>query len=149
MAQKREGPFTILKKISPVVFQLKLPKTWKIHDKFHASLLTPATENYIYGPHHSQPPPTLVDQEEEMSDTATPPTETNNNAQTPQEVQESTPNPTPTTETTPTPTQTNPEPKQPPQSLPPPPCLEAAQDSTLVALLERIEQKCTPENPLL
>ena len=40
-APKREGPFTIVKVLSPITYQLRLPKTWKIHHTFHASLLTP------------------------------------------------------------------------------------------------------------
>jgi hypothetical protein len=36
--QRREGPFTIIRKTSPVVYELKLPDRWKIHNKFHASL---------------------------------------------------------------------------------------------------------------
>ena len=41
LVPRRYGPFTITKAISPVVFRLKLPSTWKIHNMFHASLLTP------------------------------------------------------------------------------------------------------------
>jgi hypothetical protein len=41
LAPKRYRPFTIVKKISDVVFQLELPHQWKIHNVFHASLLTP------------------------------------------------------------------------------------------------------------
>ena len=37
---KREGPFTITKVLSPIVYQLRLPKTWKIHPVFHASLIS-------------------------------------------------------------------------------------------------------------
>ena len=38
---KREVLFTITKVLSPIVYQLRLPKTWKIHPVFHASLLSP------------------------------------------------------------------------------------------------------------
>ena len=44
---KREGPFTIMKVLSPIVYQLRLLKTWKIHPVFHASLLSPYHENTV------------------------------------------------------------------------------------------------------
>ncbi|KXN82003.1 Chromo domain protein LHP1 [Leucoagaricus sp. SymC.cos] len=61
---KREGPFEIIDKKSPVVFKLRLPPQWKIHDTFHASLLVPHTENFLYGQHHERPPPELEEGEE-------------------------------------------------------------------------------------
>ena len=33
------GPFTVLEKISPLVYKLKLPDSWQIHNVFHVSLL--------------------------------------------------------------------------------------------------------------
>ena len=36
---RQEGPFKIIKVIGPVTYQLDLPKTWKIHNVFHATLL--------------------------------------------------------------------------------------------------------------
>jgi RNase H-like domain found in reverse transcriptase/Integrase zinc binding domain/Chromo (CHRromatin Organisation MOdifier) domain len=62
---KRYGPFTITKVISPVVFQLELPLQWKIHNVFHASLLTPYKEMEEYGRNFMQPVPELVEGEEE------------------------------------------------------------------------------------
>ena len=44
LAPKRYGPFKIIKEISPVAFQIKLPSNWKIHDVFYASLLSPYRE---------------------------------------------------------------------------------------------------------
>ena len=35
------GPFAIVDKISHLVYKLKLPDEWKIHDVFHVSLLKP------------------------------------------------------------------------------------------------------------
>jgi len=65
LAPKRYGPFKIIKEISPVVYQLTLPLTWKIHDTFHASLLSPYRETTAYGPNFSQPPPNLINDEEQ------------------------------------------------------------------------------------
>ena len=48
MAHKREGPFEIIKVLGPVTYQLKLLKSWKIHDVFHATLLKPYQETETY-----------------------------------------------------------------------------------------------------
>jgi len=65
LAPKRYGPFKIIKEISPVAYQLALPLTWKIHNTFHASLLSPYHETTAYGPNFSQPPPDLINDEEQ------------------------------------------------------------------------------------
>jgi len=65
LAPKRYGPFKIIKEISPVAYQLALPLTWKIHDTFHASLLSPYRETTAYGPNFSRPPPDLINNEEQ------------------------------------------------------------------------------------
>jgi len=65
LAPKRYGPFKIIKEISPVAYQLALPLTWKIHDTFHASLLSPYRETTTYGPNFSRPPPDLINNEEQ------------------------------------------------------------------------------------
>jgi hypothetical protein len=44
LAPKWYGPFSIIKEISPVAYQLRLPTAWGIHDVFHASLLSPYHE---------------------------------------------------------------------------------------------------------
>ena len=62
---KQEGPFTITKILSPIVYQLCLPKTWKIHPVFHASLLSPYCENKVHGQNFPAPPPDLINGEEE------------------------------------------------------------------------------------
>jgi hypothetical protein len=62
---KRYEPFRVVKEISPVAYQLKLPVAWGIHDVFHASLLSPYYETTAHGPNFSQPPPELIDGEEE------------------------------------------------------------------------------------
>src|SRR6266850_619159 len=65
LVPKRMGPFRINKVVSPVAYQLALPAAWHIHDVFHASLLSPYHETQAHGPNFSQPPPDLIDGEEE------------------------------------------------------------------------------------
>jgi hypothetical protein len=60
LAPKWYGPFTIKKKVLDVVFQLELPHQWKIHNVFHASLLTPYTETELHGPNFPEPPPEII-----------------------------------------------------------------------------------------
>jgi Chromo (CHRromatin Organisation MOdifier) domain len=62
---KRYGPFPIIKEISPVMFQLTLPPQWRIHNMFHASLLTPYKEMEEHGGNFAQPPSELIDRQEE------------------------------------------------------------------------------------
>jgi transposase InsO family protein len=62
---KREGPFKVKKVLGPVTYQLELPKTWKIHNVFHAVHLSPYKETPQYGNNEIRPPPDLVDNEEE------------------------------------------------------------------------------------
>ena len=65
LAPKRHGPFQITKEISPVAYQLALPRTWTIHNVFHSSLLTHYKETYESGTQFQHPPPELVGNEEE------------------------------------------------------------------------------------
>ena len=62
---KREGPFKITKVLPSLSYQLEIPKSWRIHPVFHASLLMPYKENDIHGLNYPQPPPDLVNGEEE------------------------------------------------------------------------------------
>jgi hypothetical protein len=64
IGSKREGPFEITKVIGPVTYQLKLPKTWKIHNVFHAALLRQYKETEVYGANFPKPPPELIEGEE-------------------------------------------------------------------------------------
>ncbi len=65
MAAKRTGPFLITKKLGPVTYELQLPKSWRIHNRFHVTLLTLVKENDIYSQHFTEPPPDLIKGEEE------------------------------------------------------------------------------------
>ena len=64
LAPKRYGPFTIVKQINLVTYQLMLPNTWQIHLVFHASLLSPYHKTKAHGPNYSRPPPDLIRGEE-------------------------------------------------------------------------------------
>jgi hypothetical protein len=66
LAPKRYGPFTIKKKVSDVVFQLELPHQWKIHNVFHASLLTPYVETELHGPNFPELPLEIVEGDPEF-----------------------------------------------------------------------------------
>jgi hypothetical protein len=65
LAPRRYGPFHITSKVSDVAYRLKIPDKWKIHNVFHASLLTPYKETEKHGPNFLEPPPDLIDGEEE------------------------------------------------------------------------------------
>ena len=62
--QRREGPFKVTKVIRPVTYQLELPKTWKIHNVFHTTLLRQYKETKVYGGNFLKPPPEVIEGEE-------------------------------------------------------------------------------------
>jgi hypothetical protein len=66
LAPKRYGPFVIEKVISALTYTLKLPPQWKIHSNFHATELSSYRENEIHGPNFTEPPPDVIDNEEEF-----------------------------------------------------------------------------------
>jgi len=63
LSPRRYGPFKVVSQISKVTYKLKLPSTWKIHDVFHTSLLTPYKETDQHGPNFLEPPPDILDSE--------------------------------------------------------------------------------------
>ena len=65
LAPRREGPFEISHIISPLAYHLRLPLTWKIHDVFHASLLSTYWETAKHGLNYANPPPEEMEGEEE------------------------------------------------------------------------------------
>ena len=62
---KCHGPFEIAQVLSPLVYKLRLPFTWKIHDVFHATLLSSYRQMEAHGPSFFRPPPDLIDAKEE------------------------------------------------------------------------------------
>jgi Chromo (CHRromatin Organisation MOdifier) domain len=65
LSPKHYGPFSVDHIISPVVYCLCLPKTWKIHNVFHASYLLPVSETLEHGENFPRPPPELIEGEKE------------------------------------------------------------------------------------
>ena len=65
LTPRRLRPFEIIEEISPVVYKLRLLSAWRIHDVFHASLLTPQVITPKYGIPPEPPLPELVDGEPE------------------------------------------------------------------------------------
>jgi hypothetical protein len=61
----RYGPFRITEVISPVAYRLALPPQWKIHNIFHAGLLTRYKETGAHGPNYPGQVPDIVDGQEE------------------------------------------------------------------------------------
>jgi len=65
LAPRRYGPFKVVSQVSPVAYKLQLPQNWKIHDVFHASLLTPYKETEQHGLNFLEPPPDIIEGEPE------------------------------------------------------------------------------------
>ena len=65
MESLREGPFKISEIMGPVNYKLQLPPQWKIHNVFHGKVLTPYRETDVHGKNFPEPPPDLIDGEEE------------------------------------------------------------------------------------
>src|SRR5712672_2213479 len=65
LSPKRYGPFRVVAKISSVAYKIQIPATWQVHDVFHASLLTPYKETVEHGENFLEPPPDVIEGEEE------------------------------------------------------------------------------------
>ena len=65
MSPLRKGPFKIEEIMGPVTYKLKLPPQWKIHNVFHGKLLTPYCETDVHRKNFPEPPPDLIEGEEE------------------------------------------------------------------------------------
>jgi len=65
LSPRRYRPFKVVSQTSKVAYKLELPSTWKIHDVFHASLLTPYKETDQHGPNFIKPPPDILEGEPE------------------------------------------------------------------------------------
>jgi hypothetical protein len=61
LALKQYGPFKVAAQISKVAYKLQLPPSWKIHDIFHASLLTSYKETSHHRPNFLEPPPEIME----------------------------------------------------------------------------------------
>ncbi|EEB89456.1 hypothetical protein MPER_12443 [Moniliophthora perniciosa FA553] len=66
LSPKREGPFKIAEVLGPVTYRLELPKQWKIHPVLHTHLLSPYKETETHGPNFTEPPPDIINDEEEF-----------------------------------------------------------------------------------
>ncbi len=65
MDYQRLGPFTIVKQINTLAFQLKFPDSMKVHPVFHVSLLEPYHAYTIPRITHEPPSPIVIDGEQE------------------------------------------------------------------------------------
>src|SRR6266702_4064197 len=66
LSPKRYGPFKVLEQLSEAVYRLEIPRHWKIHNVFHANLITPYKETELHGPNFTRPPPDLIEGEQEF-----------------------------------------------------------------------------------
>ncbi|ESK83105.1 hypothetical protein Moror_6065 [Moniliophthora roreri MCA 2997] len=66
LSPKQKGPFQIEEVLGLVTYKLKLPFQWRIHPVFHARLLTPYKEMETHGPNFLEPPPDIVEGQEEF-----------------------------------------------------------------------------------
>ena len=60
LAPRQYGPFSITHVVSRTSYQLELPPQWKLHDVFHATLLTPYKQTTLNGQSYQEPAPELI-----------------------------------------------------------------------------------------
>jgi hypothetical protein len=65
LGPKRYRPFPIKAVLSPITFILQLPEQWRIHPTFHALELSSYRETDVHGPNFQEPPPDIINEEEE------------------------------------------------------------------------------------
>lgn len=66
LADRRYGPFKIVSKVAPASYGLELPETWKIHNVFNETYLTPYVEPFAgHQRRPAPPPPEVIDDNEE------------------------------------------------------------------------------------
>jgi hypothetical protein len=65
LVPKCHGPFPIVRVLSPITYELRLPVQWRLHPVFHVDLLTPYRETEFHGTNYDRPPPDLISGEEE------------------------------------------------------------------------------------
>ena len=65
LGPRQYGPFVISKVISPVVYRLELPASWRIFPTFHALLLSPYHKMKEHGANYLEPPPDVIEGQEE------------------------------------------------------------------------------------
>ena len=66
LSPKRYRPYSILEQLSPVTYHIKLPPSLQIRNVFHMDLLTLFHETKEYSKNYLQPPPEVIDGEEEF-----------------------------------------------------------------------------------
>ena len=62
---KHLGPFPVLRKINTNAYEIKLPLLMKIYPVFHSSLLQPAATDPMSGQRPTEPPPIVINGEQE------------------------------------------------------------------------------------
>ena len=63
---RRFGPFSIIQVVSPHVYRLQLPRSWRMHPVFHTSKLRPyISDSSIRSPQPSPPLPVVMNEEVE------------------------------------------------------------------------------------
>jgi hypothetical protein len=61
LSQRRLGPFTVTRVLSPTAVTLRLPRSWRVHLTVHVSRIRPAhVDNTMHPPNDSLAPPPIV-----------------------------------------------------------------------------------------